>query len=176
MTPPGIRYRAATPRDAMVIAELVASASATYRDFAPPGWRPRLPTQEEPEIRMRLRRHDIRTRLALDPVSAAVGFTGWLPASVRGEADERALGRAHLWSLFVAPDWWGSGLAADLLKWSVDGMRDAGFTSAQLWTPVRNARARAFYEREGWKTGGQVTFSPELGLDLVLYLIELGRD
>jgi GNAT superfamily N-acetyltransferase len=169
--PAEVRYRAATPRDATVIAQLIAAGFATYRDFAPDGWQPRTPVQEEPEVYDRLSRGDVHARLALAD-SHLAGFTGWMPAS-RGRPRQRIPGRAHLWSLFIAPRWWGTGLAGDLLQWSVTGMRDSGYDEAQLWTPTGHTRARAFYEREGWTASRLVQFSPELALDLVLYEIEL---
>ena len=165
--PAGIRYRAATPRDATIVAALTAAGFATYRDFAPGGWQPRTAIQQEPEMYDRLNRGDVHARLALAEPELA-GFTGWMPAS-RGRPRRRVPGRAHLWSLFIAPRWWGTGLAADLLEWSVSGMRESGYNQAQLWTPEAHARARAFYEREGWTASSLVQFSPELDLDVILY-------
>ena len=40
----------------------------------------------------------------------------------------------------------------------------------QLYTPARHGRARAFYEREGWRTDGVATLEPMIGLDLVRYV------
>jgi GNAT superfamily N-acetyltransferase len=165
--PAEIRYRPATPRDATVVARLIAAGFATYRGFAPAGWQPRTPYQEEPEIYDRLSRGDVHARVAFAEPELA-GFAGWMPAS-RGRPRRRIPGRAHLWSLFIAPQWWGSGLASDLLEWSVAGMRDSGYSEAQLWTPAAHARARAFYEREGWTATSLVQFSPELALDVILY-------
>jgi GNAT superfamily N-acetyltransferase len=165
----GIRYRPATPRDTTVVAELMAAGFATYRDFAAPGWQPRSAIQEEAEVHARLSRGDVHARLALAENGVAAGFTGWMPATRPTGLGERAPCRAHLWTLFVARAWWGTGLAADLLAWSVDGMRESGYECAQLWTPTSHARARAFYEREGWGATGEREFSTYLGLDLVLY-------
>jgi GNAT superfamily N-acetyltransferase len=173
MAPDGIRYRPATRRDAHVIAELVAAGFATYAEFAPEGWQPRRAIQEEPEVHMRLSRGDVHGRLALSDAGALAAFTGWMPALTRAEPREPIPGRGHLWSLFVAPDWWGSGLARELLDWVVTGMRDSGYATAQLWTPRDHARARRFYEREGWTATDRSQSSEELGLDLILYEREL---
>jgi GNAT superfamily N-acetyltransferase len=168
----GLRYRAATPRDATIIAELVATGFATYRDFAPEGWQPRSPIKEEGHVHDRLSRGDAHARLALDDPDL-VGVTGWMPALTPGAVREPIPGRAHVWSLFIAPRYWGTGLAAHLLDWAVSTMRDSGFAAAQLWTPRDSARARAFYDREGWATNGTEFFNDELGLDLVMYEREL---
>ena len=164
----GLRYRAATPRDATIIGELVAAGFATYREFAPPGWRPRTVHQEEGAVYDRLSRGDALGWLAFDD-SALVGVTGWMPALTFGENRRPIPGRAHLWSLFVAETYWGTGLAARLLDWSVTTMRDCGNEMAQLMTPRDSKRARAFYEREGWTTSGDDAFNAELDLHLVMY-------
>ena len=171
----GIRQRPATPRDAHVVAALITDGFATYTEFAPSGWRPRLAIHEEPNVHERLSRGDVHGRLALSEEGSAAGFTAWMPALSRDEVREPIPRRAHIWSLFVARDWWGSGLATELLDWTVTGMRDSGYDTAQLWTPRDHGRARAFYEREGWSLDPERSqHSPELKLDLVLYERALG--
>jgi GNAT superfamily N-acetyltransferase len=162
-----IRYRSATPRDATIMAEVIAEGFATYREFAPPRWLPRRSPQEEGEVYSRLNRGDVHARIAFSD-GAAVGVTGWMPALSRPERLPIP-GRAHLWILFVRTEWWGTGLAAALLEWSVAGMRESGRETAQLWTPRDSPRARAFYEREGWTASGEEVFNEDLGLDVVLY-------
>lgn len=164
----GVRTRAATPRDATIVAELVAAGFATYREFAPPAWQSRSSAQDEGAVYERLSRGDTHARLAFDS-AALIGVTGWMPALSRAPDRRRIPGRAHLWLLFVAERHWGSGLAPSLLDWSTTTMRDTGHTSAQLWTPRDSARARAFYEREGWTTSGEALFNADLALDVVLY-------
>lgn len=168
-----IRYRSGTPRDALAVAELVAAGFRTYRAFTPPDWRPRPALQEEAELHVVLSSGSVRSRIAVTPESRVVGFTAWRPATARTDPPEPIPGRAHLRALFVAPPLQGSGLAAELLTWSVDGMRESGFDSAQLWTPAEHTRARTFYEREGWRDTGEHVFSPQLALDLVRYAINL---
>lgn len=163
-----VRYRPATPRDATIVAGVVGSGFATYTDFAPPGWRARRSFQEEGEVYERLSRGDVHARLAFH-AAAAVGITGWMPAVTPSPDRAPIAGRAHLWLLFVAPSWWGSGLAAKLLEWSTTGMRESGFRAAQLWTPRDSPRARGFYEREGWVFSREQSFSPDLGLHVVRY-------
>jgi GNAT superfamily N-acetyltransferase len=170
----GMRRRPATPRDATLVARLIADGLATYREFAPDGWAPRSALREEPEIDIRLSRRDVRGQVAFAPDGSAAGFTGWMPAVTRSDPPQLIPGRGHIWSLFVAPAWWGSGLATELLDWSVSGMHEAGCTGAQLWTPLDHARARRFYEREGWETSGRVDYSPDIKLDLILYERALG--
>jgi hypothetical protein len=47
-----------------------------------------------------------------------------------------------------------------------------GFSQMRLWTPEGAARARRFYEREGWSRTGRVHRHSAVGLPTVEY----GRD
>ncbi len=81
-------------------------------------------------------------------------------------------GVAHLWQLFVLPDWWGTGVAATLHAAAVDEMSAQGYERARLYTPAAHARACRFYEHRGWKLverGSDAT----LGLELAEYRLEL---
>lgn len=169
VAPPGFRYRAATPRDAVALTGLITSAMDTYRGFAGPGWKPPPPLQQETEMRTTLRRGDTRARVAFDADGGLVGFTGWTPAPSEDAPSDGAVARAHLWALFAAPPAWGTGLAEELHSWSIDGMRGHGYVSAQLWVVRENARARAFYEREGWSAAGGEMHNKQLALTMVRY-------
>jgi len=57
----------------------------------------------------------------------------------------------------------------------LDGMQSAGVERALLWVGEENARARRFYEREGWRPGGASRASP-LGPTEVRYRLRLGGD
>ena len=116
---------------------------------------------------------DYELRKAHDAVSSPTRRT--LIAEVDGEAagyasvelaDPRV---AHLSRLFVRPPHWGSGVAnalhAEALAVAAPEMR--------LFTPTGNARARRFYEREGWRAAG-TTRHPELGVELTEYRRALG--
>ena len=70
--------------------------------------------------------------------------------------DENA---AELRDLYVVPEAWGSGVARALHETALDWMRPrAG--EAILWVGEGNARARRFYEREGWTADGETRESP----------------
>lgn len=71
-----------------------------------------------------------------------LGFVAWHAAT--GEIDR----------LYVHPRGWGVGVATALLDAALDALRAAGRTRAWLNTEERNARAVAFYEREGWRREG----------------------
>jgi GNAT superfamily N-acetyltransferase len=72
-------------------------------------------------------------------------------------AVDKAFG--ELSALYVVPEEWGSGVAGALHDEAVAGMRELGATEAILWVVEGNARARRFYEREGWSADGETKLS-----------------
>lgn len=65
--------------------------------------------------------------------------------------------------LYVVPEWWGKGVAAELHDAGLEIVRDLGSAKIHLWVLEENARARRFYERRGWRENGQtrvVLFPP----------------
>jgi GNAT superfamily N-acetyltransferase len=55
----------------------------------------------------------------------------------------------------------GTGVAAQLLRTGEDEVRRAGHTRAWLAVVAGNARARAFYSRQGWRDAGQFIYRAE---------------
>jgi GNAT superfamily N-acetyltransferase len=70
--------------------------------------------------------------------------------------DEDAFGVGELYAIYVAPSHWGSGTAPALLASARRALVDAGHDQAVLWVLEDNARARSFYERDGWALDGAV--------------------
>ena len=68
--------------------------------------------------------------------------------------------------LFVDESEWGSGLARELHS---AAMMALGDRSARLFTPEGQARARRFYDREGWRLVG-VDDNSDFGMPLVSYV------
>ena len=70
----------------------------------------------------------------------------------------------------------GTGLAKRLHDRALETLRERGFTEAGLYTPAGQARARRFYECEGWHRASEPEFSDPFGLDLVEYRRPLSAD
>jgi GNAT superfamily N-acetyltransferase len=153
--------RSATVEDAPALAATVQAGFESYREWAPRGWDPPHPALQLSGIRDRLPSSGCFCLLAEDGGRPA-GHVAYLPA--RGE-----VGVAHLWMLFVRAPWWGTGLATDLLARAVADAREEGYGAMRLQTPAEHARARRFYEREGWAADGDPAFEAMLGLTLVTY-------
>jgi GNAT superfamily N-acetyltransferase len=162
-----LTIRPAELADSPVLAETVRQGFETYRAFLPPGWDPPPEEFERSRIEERLDA-GAWCRMAFAGAEPA-GHVAFLAA--RERTGERAVipGLAHLWMLFIRRPWWGSGLAPHLLSLAVAEAADREYSEMRLFTPDGQARARRFYEREGWSTDGVVIPEPMLGFDLVEY-------
>lgn len=58
---------------------------------------------------------------------------------------------AELYSMYVDPSAWGTGLGRELMLDLERRLRDLKFRQAELWVLNDNPRARRFYEAAGWK-------------------------
>ena len=161
--------RVAVPDDAIALAGTTRLGFESYRAWAPEGWQPPPRALEIRSIRERLRATTTWCVMALDPSGEQAGHVGITHAAERDRPHVRIPGRAHLWMLFVRPPWWGSGLATRLHRLSLEEAARQGYESMRLYTPFGAARARAFYEREGWSPERGAFAEPLLGLDLVEY-------
>ncbi|HKN94111.1 MAG TPA: GNAT family N-acetyltransferase [Thermoleophilaceae bacterium] len=149
---------------------VLEDASSTYSEWAPEGWNPAqtLADSERKLIPERIGLPGWWSQVA-EHDGQMVGYVILRPATEGYAADRPIAGLAHVWHLFVRRAWWGSGVASGLLSAGLAGAAERGYDSARLWTPRLNARARAFYRREGWRETGEETYAPRLDLDLVEY-------
>jgi GNAT superfamily N-acetyltransferase len=65
------------------------------------------------------------------------------------ESDDPEIGEIRY--MGVAPGRWGEGWARRILVAVPDAMREAGFTSGELWVYADNIRAIFVYEAMGWQ-------------------------
>jgi GNAT superfamily N-acetyltransferase len=157
--------RPATLSDAPELAVTVGEGFESYREWAPAGWEPPSPPMQLSGIRARLPEDGCVCLLA-EVDGAKAGHVAYIPA-------REETGVAHIWMLFVRRAWWGSGLATDLLTRAVASATHEGYAGMRLHTPAEHARARAFYEREGWTAPDPSFYEPMLGLTLVTYRLRL---
>lgn len=79
-------------------------------------------------------------------------------------------------SLYLLPAYTGRGYGKALLAAAVEALADRGYRDALLWVLEENRRARAFYERQGFRFSGEF-MEDEIGgkpLREVLYLRHIG--
>ena len=169
---PPMTVRPGTEADADELIVTLAEGFDSFRAFAPPGWEP--PDMEIEGARMRAELAKPETWIEVAEVGGAIaGHVAFMPA--RTHQLGHAIGEdvAHFWQLFVRRRYWGSGAARRLMADAVAEARAQGFRAMRLFTPEGQARARRFYEREGWTQHGE-PFEAGLGLPLVEYRRELG--
>ena len=158
--------RRAGPDDAEAMSETLQIGFDGYRAFAPPGWTPPDARTPGEVARVRARLLEPATwAMVAEAGGVAVGHAGYLP-------QPGAAGSAHLWQLFVRPPWWGTGVAAALLAAAAAAAAAEGYRRMRFFTPRDQARARAFYEREGFGSTGWEAFEESIGLVLVEYARE----
>jgi GNAT superfamily N-acetyltransferase len=165
--------RTGVPRDAERIADVLAEGFEGYRSIAPPGWQPPDPRAELGRLRAFLAIDDVWCLVA-EAEDALAGHVAIMPARIHPQpsADDAM---AHFWQLFVREPWWGTGLATALHAEAVREAGARGFTSMRLFTPAAQARARRFYEREGWTPAGDPVDDLDIGMPLVEYRRAISR-
>lgn len=168
-----LHIRDATPGDADAILALIAEGFDSYRDWAGPEWEP--PTGGDPDRLATLRigpTEADRSWVAEAPFSGLAG-TARMAQTSRAIPEVRA-DDVILRELFVASEFWGSGVATALLEQVLTAARTADYRTIWLATPSGASRARAFYERHGF-TARESGFDEHAGLDLTVYSREVHR-
>jgi GNAT superfamily N-acetyltransferase len=156
--------------DLSAMADNLEGGFASYRTWADSSWEPPLRTE------MLL---GMMQRFLVDGSWTFMGLADNLPAghvTSRPELDDGDVpvpGTARLTHLFLRRDYWGSGLATILHERMLDSMRERGYTTCVLWTPVGAARARAFYAKNAYDPTGRLDPDNSLGLELMEYKLAL---
>jgi GNAT superfamily N-acetyltransferase len=167
----GLALRRGIPDDAPEIVRTLELGFDGYRSFAPPSWNP--PEFEEERLRARLEDDLVWCLVALDGEDMA-GHVSFMPAALHDMwPDEDNPRLAHFWQLFVREPYWGTGLAADLHAAALAEAAARGMKTMRLHTPAAQGRARAFYEREGWRLTREPFLEESFGMPLVEYRIAL---
>jgi GNAT superfamily N-acetyltransferase len=159
--------RPAAPRDAEQVTMVLAEGFESSRSFGPPGWEPPDPMAELGRLRNFLAKEEVWCLVAEDGGEIA-GHVAIMPTRMHSlPSGDGAM--AQLWQLFVREPWWGTGLATALHAEAVREAGARGFTSMRLFTPAAHARARRFYEREGWAPAGEPVDVLDFGMPLLEY-------
>ena len=171
-TGPVPTLRRAVPADAEAIARGAVEGLADYPAFAPPGW---MGPAYEPELghtRVVLADSDFHCVVA-EAGGTIVGQVTVVPAARAARPVEEP-GLGHLRNLYVDRSQWGSGLATKLMRAALEDARSRGFRELRLFVAEGQARARRFYEREGWRAVGAPFFDAVPGLSMVEYRRPVG--
>ena len=163
--------RKATPEDVEALARGAVDGVSGYGEFAP-GWSGPGCEHELPDARELLPDPEYHAFVA-EAGGEVAGQVAVLPADATGRpAGDPSV--AHLRNLFVARAHWGTGVAATLLRAAEEDARERGFAALRLFVAEGQARARRFYEREGWRAVTEPYHDPTPGLSMVEYRRALG--
>lgn len=88
--------------------------------------------------------------LVLELDGNIVGFSGY---GASRDPDARPE-TAEVIAINLHPSCWRRGLGRELLRETLQRLRTRGFSEATLWVVHGNARAREFYEAQGWLPDG----------------------
>lgn len=147
-----VEVRTATPVDAPAIAQVhVRSWQSAYAGIVPADFLDALDTDVRTEAWKQWLADgpadDVITWVA-DAGADLVGFATVGPAR---DNDARRAER-EIYSIYLAPDVWGSGVARELMRTVVDASGTR--TPLSLWVLADNERARRFYRRHGFVPDG----------------------
>jgi GNAT superfamily N-acetyltransferase len=163
-----VTFRSAKPGDVEELARTMELGFETYREFMPKGWAP--PPTEREFFRARLADPAIWCRVA-EAHGRMAGHVALMPAALHGAFPDPDPALAQLWQLFVREEHWGRGIATSLHSAAVEEAARRGFSTFRLFTPFAQARAKRFYEREGWRAAGPPFLEESFGggMELVEY-------
>jgi GNAT superfamily N-acetyltransferase len=145
------------------------AALVGYEGIFPPDAAPPTPQQLAARSRQAIA---AQAHNALVLVACHTGPERTVVGTIAAVPDPDESSRAVLLRLYVDPGHWGRGIGRRLHDVALDHLRRAGYRIVVLWVLEQNIRARAMYERWGWRiTQGRHTEHP--GVDEVCYLIML---
>jgi len=124
-----------------------------------------------PDIQLAELQDPRHTFLLAEMQGQAVGYAkAWRDSPLGLEADENPADRLELKQLYVAQDWIGTGLGASLMRRVLELAQAEACRCVVLGVWEHNARAKAFYERFGFRQIGQHTFhiGTNVSTDLIL--------
>ena len=145
-------FRTAHSDDVRGIAEVhVRSWQATYRGQVPDSYLEGLSIAKRELAWIEILKDQMRGVLIAEEEARIVGFSSFGP--VRDEEENRLL-TGEIYSIYVLEEFWNLGIGRTLMENSLTALERDGFGSVKVWVLETNQRARAFYEKFGFKTDG----------------------
>jgi ribosomal protein S18 acetylase RimI-like enzyme len=149
MAPEDVTIRPATTTDAEAIARVdIASWRGAYSEILSDSYLASLDVNDRARQWTTAVSARDSTVLVAEDESGTVGFT-----SVGPSRDEDAEpGDLEIYAIYLHPRAWGTGVARDLMRTVLDGLRNGAVVT--LWILEGNERAQHFYRRHGFQPDG----------------------
>ena len=93
-----------------------------------------------------------------------VGFVSW------GDRGEEAPGIGEIFAMYVASEYYGTGVAQRLMEAGLEQLR--GYPTVCLWVLKENSRARRFYEKCGFRPDGTEDFHERISAQEIRMVLE----
>ena len=149
----GFQVRRPGPADATAIAEVhVATWKAAYAGIFHDDFLSAMSVGHRAEVWNRIL-EEAADGAGLHVALAGGRIVGFAHGGPSRDTDGRDA--AEVYAVYVLPGYWGTGVGRALLDALVAELTAGGAPEATLWVLEPNHRARAFYEREGWKPDGR---------------------
>lgn len=158
-----VTIRDAVANDAAGIADVhVRSWQVAYRGLVDQSFLDRLsPVEHLSMWRHRFEAADPDLRvLVAEADGDIIGFSSFGPS----RDEDAGVSTAEVYAIYLAPEWFGTGLGRRLLARTVKALGGLGFRDSTLWVLELNARARRFYEVAGWHWDGARSVHADAGL------------
>jgi ribosomal protein S18 acetylase RimI-like enzyme len=91
------------------------------------------------------------------------GFVSYGPARDDDVDPQRA---GEIYAIYLLPAAWDKGIGRQLMAAALDRLGEAGFHQVILWVLDSNARARRFYEADGWLADGSAKRDDSFGVPM----------
>ena len=160
-----VEVRTATPPDAPAIAQVhVRSWQSGYAGIVPADYLDGLDTDTWTESWARWLAAGPADDVITWVANAGPDVVGFATVGPARDADARQSER-EIYSIYLLPDAWGSGVARELMRTVVDAAGER--TPLSLWVLADNERARRFYRRHGFVPDGKEKMRELGGADLI---------
>jgi ribosomal protein S18 acetylase RimI-like enzyme len=169
--PAGFQIRAAHEGDAdRIVAIHTRSWQSAYRGILPDDFLDALSfPQRQERLHEILATSDSPRRVWV--VESGDTLLGFAEAGPSREDDAPDLA-AEVYTIYLDPTSVGKGIGRELFAHTVADLRNAAYRYATLWVLERNARARRFYEKAGWRADGTSSRWERFNINALRYRID----
>jgi ribosomal protein S18 acetylase RimI-like enzyme len=152
----GIQVRKAEPEDGEGIARVdLETHLQAYRPLLGEDYGSGATLEATTEYWRKLLSHDPRVeRVEFELLVAELDGRISAYSGLGASRDQDAKGAGEVFTLYVHPSAWRSGVGSRLLAEATTRLRELGHPEVTLWVLDVNKRAQAFYEAQGWRPDG----------------------